>query len=571
MKKIYTYLVGLCLMATGCNEEGFLSKVNPNAITSETFWQSPQDYQKALTTVYGALQFSSISGSSYVQYEEILGDIGGTESWYRPFAFRNLTFNDGTYHVTDKWNELYIGIFRANQVIENLTTTSVAFPAGVKESIEGQARVLRAYYYFQLAHTYGKAVIHTSVPANSAEFKKPLSTKEEITQQIIIPDLEIARKSLPLTWDSSNKGRVTKGTAESLLGKVYVFGKEWGKAAELFKSVIDSKVYKLVLDPMDNFTDKNEFNSESIFEVAYNNVLNPGAPGAAVDDSPSETGSEATDLANSLGQLNFGAFNSLLPSYYLHELFVRDSIDTSNPMNIGNTQSKRLSSSIVPRNGEGLYYQLPIGTKGGWAFGQSAYIKKFTNWYHAKNEDGQGRSGINFRHIRLADVYLMYAEAILNLRGEAAVTEAIENIDLIRARAGVVTLAKYMSTNGGRIPQLHISREIHGPTKYVAPTASNVLTHIMRVERPLELCFEGHRWKDLVRWGIVREVFDALKADEDWRIKNTSLAGTGKAPLFIVERIRPDFLLASRNYNPTAHNYFPIPTLEVQVNDKLNP
>jgi starch-binding outer membrane protein, SusD/RagB family len=102
----------------------------------------------------------------------------------------------------------------------------------------------------------------------------------------------------------------------------------------------------------------------------------------------------------------------------------------------------------------------------------------------------------------------------------------------------------------------------------VAPTKENVLTHIQRVERPLELAFEGHRWKDLVRWGIVQKVFDELRADEIWR-ENNYEAIKQKAPLFIDERIRDDFKNAVVNYESTVHNYFPIPAVERQTNNSL--
>ncbi|MEM9984372.1 MAG: RagB/SusD family nutrient uptake outer membrane protein, partial [Bacteroidota bacterium] len=139
---------------TACEQE-FLNEVNPNAITTDTFWKTGTQFNSALTTVYGALQFQSVSGGE-LQYEMVLGDIAGTESWYRPTAFRNLTYNDATYHVTDKWNELYIGIFRANQVIENLQTADpTIFQTKAPELIEAEARFLRAWFYFQVAYTYG--------------------------------------------------------------------------------------------------------------------------------------------------------------------------------------------------------------------------------------------------------------------------------------------------------------------------------------------------------------------------------------------------------------------------------
>ncbi|MEO1448230.1 MAG: RagB/SusD family nutrient uptake outer membrane protein [Bacteroidota bacterium] len=569
MKRYIFILLGLgflqvCL--TSC-EETFLSQQNPNAITTETFWQSEKQFNSGLTTVYGATQFQNISGSG-LQYEMAMGDIAGTESWYRPTAFRNLTFNDGTYYVTDKWNELYIGIFRANQVIQNLQTADASlFNATTKEVMEAQARFLRAFFYFQVAHTYGGAVMHVEVPEADEDLHKPFSSIEEVTNTVIKPDLEFAKTYLPDAWEGENLGRVTWGAATSMLGKVYLYEEKWTEAAAEFKEVIESGNYRLTPDILDNFTDLNEFNEESIFEVAYSDVLNPGASGDAVDDNPWETGAEASSMARALGQLNFGAFNTLLPTYYLHELYVNDEVDVENPINDGNLHSKRMTASIIPTNGEGLYYNLPVGDRPGWGFGQSAYIKKHTNWFDMDSEDVNSRSGINFRHIRLADVYLMYAEAVLKASGDAQT--ALTYIDMVRARAGVRTLQSYLDNNGGLFPQLHVSIQVNGEQPFVSLTAENLLTHIMRVERPLELAYEGHRWKDLVRWGIVQEVFDELYVDEQWRNANENfldIQSLGISPLFIRERIRPDFLLAVQNYTAERHNYLPIPTQEVQTN-----
>ncbi|MBN7813386.1 RagB/SusD family nutrient uptake outer membrane protein [Algoriphagus sp. H41] len=552
-------------LLVGCGTD-FLYETNPNAITTDTFWENSSQFQSGLATVYGALQFQSISGEGLVN-EMILGDIGGTESWYRPTTYRNLTYNDASDQVTNKWNELYIGIFRANQVINQLADADDnLFGLGEKQSIEAQARFLRAFFYFQLATTYGQAVIRTAVPVTDEDFNKAPSSKEEIFENVVLPDLEFARNHLPKTWDTKNLGRATWGAATALYGKTLLFQEKWTEAANALKSVIDSKVYALTPKIRDNFSEENEFNEESIFEVAYNSEINPGANGSVVDDDPNRTGAEATNIATALGQLNFGAYNTLLPSYYLHELYVNDVVDPKNPINKGNSQSVRMSASIVPKNGEGLYYLLPIGARAGWAFGQSAYIKKFTNWYHLPNEDGNSRSGINFRHIRLADVYLMYAEALLNAGG--SVDEAIFYIDEIRTRAGVITLQQYLADNNNTFPQLHISKQVHGVQPMVAPSAQSVMTHIRRVERPLELAFEGHRWKDLVRWGIVQEVFSELRQDEIWREAHKNEI-FDQAPIYIVERIRPDFLLSSANYNPAAHNYFPVPAQELQTNNSI--
>lgn len=557
------------LLFVACDESSFLEEINPNATTSAIFWETENQFNSGLTTVYGALQFQNVSGSG-LQYEMVRADLGGTESWYAPNTFRSLTYTDGTFYVTDKWNELYVGIFRANQVIENINTVDpTVFTENSKNEIEAQARFLRAYFYFELVNTYGGAVMQTKIAETTEDLKQPFSSIEEVNNAIIIPDLDFAKENLPLEWTSSDDlGRVTQGSAKSLLGKLYLYDKKWSEAADLFKEVIDSNVYTLVPDILDNFTDQNEFNSESIFEVNFSSTIAAGVNGNIVDNSTTETGAEASALARPLAQLNFGGYNTVLPSYYLHELFVYDEVDSTNPVNNGNTQSKRMGASIVPKNGDGEYYNLPIGQKAGWAYGQSSYVKKHTNWYNQESEDVNSRSGINYRAIRLADVYLMYAEAVLMDTGDF--NTAITYIDKVRTRAGVKTLQEYMNENVGQFPQLHISKQVHTVQPLVNPSIETVLTHIQRVERPLELCFEGQRWKDLVRWGIVEQVFTELRADEVWRQNNLDVTGEGEAPIYINERIRPDFIIASSVYNSAQHDYFPVPTLEVQANNNLN-
>jgi hypothetical protein len=414
-------------------------------------------------------------------------------------------------------------------------------------------------------------VIHTSVITDGSGFDIPFSSIADVNTQVIIPDLEFAAENLPQEWTlTENTGRATWGAAKALLGKVYLYNQDWTTAANLFKEVIDSRIYGLTPDIMDNFTDQNEFNEESIFETNYSDVLKPGAPGASIDDNEFETSGEATNLSIQMAHLSAGGFNTVISSYYLHELMVYDTPDPSLPANNGFTFSKRMNASLAPENYEGLYYQKEQGTIGGWGFGQTAYVKKFSNWYQKSQEDAQGRSGINWRHIRLADVYLMYAEAILEANGDAAVAEAMEYIDLIRARAGVMTLQSYMDANGGTFPALQKSLQVHGGTHdLVAPSAANVLTHIKRVERPLELCFEGHRWRDLVRWGMVSEVLTEMRADEEWRLANFNDL-VDQPPLHIVERIRPDYAVSSQTYTPEAHDYYPIPTSEKQINSAID-
>ncbi|MEQ9289667.1 MAG: RagB/SusD family nutrient uptake outer membrane protein [Cyclobacteriaceae bacterium] len=568
MKQIKIFfLVVTVLMASSCNEDDFLTEVNPNAITPDTFWKSADDFDTALNTVYAALQSNYVSGSQ-IAYELIRGDEGNTHNWYRPYSFMTMTFNDNTKQVRERWNDLYVGVYRANQVIAALQTTSAEFEAGEKKSIEAQARFIRAFYYFQIAHTYGKAVVHTTTVSDLSELNRPAEDIATVNAQVIIPDLEYAAENLPEEWTGEDLGRVTSGAATTMLGKVALFNQEWAKAAAYFKEVIDSGTYSLVADPRDNWTDVNEFNSESIMEVGFNIALKPGTNGAAVDSYGGGADAEANGIVTEIAPLAFGGFNTVFPSIFLHELFEYDEMNPDDARNINQTQSLRMRGSIVTLDADELYYGKPADDGAAFNIGMTAFIKKWTNWYQVSSED-QGRSGINFRHIRLADVYLMYAEAILEAQGDAALTEAMSYVDMIRDRSGVITLSDYMEDNSGQIPEFHNSPLVNGGVvSFTTANAQSLLTHIRMVERPLELCFETHRWKDLVRWGIAGQVIDQQQENEQWRIDNID-DFRSEPPMFISET-RNDWGLPLQNYNPAAHNYLPIPTDEVQINNQLD-
>ena len=558
------------LSLSSCNEEEFLNVDNPNSITDATFWKTATQFNSALTTVYAAMQFQAVSGSGLSQ-EIIRTDIADTYSFFgRWNIFRQLTYTDNSEQLVNKWNQLYIGVFRANQVINNIEIADDSvFAPNEKESILAQARFLRAFFYFELIHTYGQAVIRTEI--SPSDLNKPTSTIQEVNEQIIIPDLNYAKSNLPAVWtDSKDLGRVTSGTATSLRGKVYLYDKQWGPAAADFKEVIESNAYALTPEVLDNFTDQNEFNSESILEVAYSATENPGANGNNVDDTPFASGAEANAVASNYTSIGgFGGFNVVVSNLYLHELFTNDEIDTDNPINTDNNHSRRLSASICPKDFEGTYYGVDntaanVHTYRG--LGLTALVKKYTNWYQGTSETPLGRSGINFRHIRLADIYLMYAEAMLNESSD--IDEAIKYIDLVRKRAGVITIQQYLDANSNTFPQLHISEQVNGTQPMVSPTKENIMTHIQMVERPLELCFENHRWRDLVRWGIVKNVLTTMGSDLEWRRDNLSTI-LNEEPLFIEGTVNLLSLIGIEKYNPGEHDYFYIPAAEQQSNTGL--
>jgi len=596
MNKIYKYSIMFLLLLgvlTSCEEE-LLDQANPNAITTGSFWQSKEDFDKAVNALYSSMQFPAVWGGNVTSHM-LIGDMSGTESWYgAALTFSNLTWNDATPYIVDRWSQLYVGILRANQIL-NYLKTATFLSDNEKTIIEAQARFLRGYYYFKIAITYNQGIIQNEMSFAVNDFHRPLSSRSELLSTMAIPDLEFAYANLPKVWtDRKDIGRFTWGAAASVLGKLYLFEKDWTKAAKYFKEVIDEAdnngLYRLVTNFMDNFTIENEFNSESILEVAFSDNYKAGASGARQDNIDKVPGSEAQNYANAFASIvGAGGYNTVLPTYWLQELFVSgDSIDISKPINSGMRYSQRTYATIVVEFGDGLYYNAPLtstaekNSKANFSYGQGSKVKKYTSWYYKDTEDAStnARSGINIRAIRLADVYLMYAEAILEKEGDAGVTEALKYIDKIRSRAGVLTLQQYMDDNGGMFPKLDKPRFPYNLAQYelVSLNASNLMTHLRMVERPLELAFEGHRWYDLVRWGIVSEVFTQRKAEET--LISSRLIGTyikktdGKAdekvfPLYLNQRVRPDWVVPAATYNSAAHDYFPVPSIESQRNKLL--
>lgn len=589
MKNIlkYTLIFVLLLGTLSSCEDDLLEQVNPNAVTTDSFWQTAEDFDKAVNALYSSLQFPAVSGQGLVK-NMVRSDFAGSESWYADVKYSNLVWNDASDNVVDRWSQLYVGIYRANQILYYIDGVTFLSDSE-KELIIAQTRFLRGLNYFWLIQSYNQAIIHDVLPVEDVDMHKPMSTREEVLSEMIIPDLTFAYENLPKTWSDSDTGRFTWGAAASMLGKTYLYEKDWTNAAMYFKQVIDAAdndgLYSLVPNFMDNFTIENEFNSESILEVAYSDNYKEGASGNRQDDIGTVPGSEATSIASSFASITgAGGYNTCLPTYWLQELFVAaDSIDLNNPVNIGMRYSQRTYATIVVEFGDGDYYQAPLTatetekSKANFSYGQGSKVKKWTSWYYKESEDTStgARSGINFRHIRLADVYLMYAEAVLEKDGNT--TEALKYIEKVRERAGVLSLQHYMDNNGGMIPVLDKARFPNGLAQHdmVPLTTESLLHHLRMVERPLELAFEGHRWYDLVRWGIIAETFTERKAEEDL-IKEklldpvtNKMLGDKIFPLYLNQRVRPDWPVPAANYNSAVHDYYPIPSIETQSNREL--
>jgi tetratricopeptide (TPR) repeat protein len=379
--------------------------------------------------------------------------------------FINNDYNYGNY--TALWSDLYFGVSRANQVLENVP--AIDMDATLKTSLLGEAHFMRALFYFHLASLWGNVPLQlkTSTPQDVLT----TSPREQVWAQVQA-DLAAAITQLPASYTGNDVGRATKGAANALLAKAYMQQRNFQAALQPLQAVIQSGLYSLVTNYQNNFLPTTEFNSESVFE--YGNALNPN------DNHDDDTQVEGQD------NLNYGS--SLPPFFAPRPIGFTDGqarrwlVDEFNKeRTAANTQDPRLGTSLLfdysdPRGPEfTLVYGQTFRQRYGTTPNTDVWFRKMLNDLNGTATGDSFHSPNNYRFIRYADVLLMYAECLNETNGTA---QAYQYVDQVRARAGLRTLSAAM-------PGMNRAQFLEQ----------------LKHERITELTGEGHRFNDLARWG----------------------------------------------------------------------
>ncbi|MDA0316522.1 MAG: RagB/SusD family nutrient uptake outer membrane protein [Bacteroidetes bacterium] len=546
-QKLHILLISALAIIYSCSDDR-LDLENPNNLSADSFWSSENDLQQGLIATYAALQLDGLFGGASATQHPVRSDTGRPNNWNaNAIGLNKLAFNENSDIVKKRWRDCYIGIYRANQVLANIN--NIELPSSSRIQIEAEAKFLRGFYYYSLYRGYnnGSVIIHTTVPESSEDFYKSPSPAEDV-YNLILSDLEFAYNNLPEQYENNQDiGRATWGAAAAMLGKLFINEHNYTDAKDKFQEIINSNLYGLTANIGDNFDIEHEMNNESIFEIPFSTELKSGTSNGAADGP---LGSEATSRARTLATTQGGGYRTIMPSYYITMLFKNDVMDINNPINANRTgnanYSIRASLSIAIADDDNTtLYQRPSNQGGGYNNFEASYLKKFQNWTLFTESD-QSISGINERAIRLADIKLLYAECLLML--DESFNEALEQVNAVRQRAGVVLL---------------------NSTDY---NSESLMEHIMWVERPLELMFEGHdtRWEDLTRWGKVQEQYNLLASKRYVLIqKNLYEFDPNIHTNFTEETALKEFEDAAQAYQPGTHNYFPIPSTEQNSNPNL--
>lgn len=345
------------------------------------------------------------------------------------------------------WAFAYTNIYRANAIIEGLTK-STTITDSLKQQLRGETLTIRALLHFYLVNLFGDIPLTTTTDYRTNAVLPRTATSTVYTQ--LIRDLSEAITLLPANYPSypvySSSGRVrcNKWTASALLARVHLYAGNWEKAEELGNAVIGSGIYQLDGNPSNVFKKDNR---ETIWEIS-------------------------SDKANTgQGALFIPSSATARPAYAIRQ----------NILDQFETGDKRLSAWTATNTVSGIPYTYPA---------------KF------KVRSGTTISEYNIV-FRLAELYLIRAEARAHLQNLTGPNSAASDIDEIRFRAGV--------------------------SATTAETQEEILSAIAK-ERQAELFGEwGHRWFDLKRTGNANEILKVLKGsswqptDELWPIPYESV------------------------------------------------
>ena len=453
--------ISLVTLTLSCNDS-ILEKVNPTQLSTETYFTTGAELVTGVNAVYAGWQGLNLYAREYFFIHDLRGDDmqpGGAQLEIQRAQLINGTQDASNQVATDVWQGLYRVIHRANVVISFAPGVKQGITEELRNRVLGEAKFHRAWSYYELASLWGGVPLYKTY-STSPDESQPRATEDQV-YEFVINDLKEAIAGLPLksAYADTDVGRVSKGAAQAMLARVYMQRGNYDLAKEQLAAVIASNQYKLVDSYIENFREENEYNSESVWEIAFTEAfggLNWSGDGNGVNGEVTVRGQEYGP----------NAWRNLIPSNgLLAEFEKKKAGDTKDDPRY---QDSFYQVGDLFNNGKDTLKDVQgADPKISW--------KKYQKIYKATAENSQ--SGINFRVIRYAEVLLMMAECE-NEVGSS--TTAVSYINQVRDRKSV------------GMP--------HYPTpKFPVSNKAEVLAAIMH-EKRVELSGEQIRNLDILRW-----------------------------------------------------------------------
>ena len=571
MKKLFLNLFASLLLFSGCES---LDYIPGNQMSEQNFWLTEDHARQAAVGMYAAMRADWCFGMEFTF--DMCSDIAdGTTPWAD--ISRGASFASNSSGVQNHWQYLYELVHRANTVIRNVKNMPIS--SETINRVTGEAKFLRAMAYFRMLNCWGGVPYYDESCDINEQFSNlsaPRSSVEEIRDHVLA-DLSDAIELLPVKWESSDLGRVTKGAAYALRGKVYLYSSQWEKAKDDFEEIVydisTQYGYSLHSDYNDLFRLYNgRYSDEMIFSIQ------------SIDGNTSGYALNIVGYFGNKSTLRLIASNYIVPSVKLVDMYenldgtpfdwdtlfpgysdggselrrkymcvaidqgstrVTDTLDcdTLKVADAYRNRDPRLSLNVITpyshylgtdagSNPMDKQFVLADPSKGGSPMEAMAFIRNsegwnsyfWRKWIPTGNLDGYwgeyNRTPYEFPLIRLGDVILMLAEAYNEL---GMIDKAVVELNKIRSRVGMPLL-----NNGDT---------------WLAVNGKEEMSERIRRERAFELAGEGQRYWDLRRWGLLEQsVCDARDIFGD--------------------------LMYTRSYQP-RHELWPIPLVEMERNRNL--
>lgn len=508
-------LAALMIPMNGCDEDK-LEISNPNTVSQLDFFNTESDFRVAVNGMMHPITAVFFWGRVVHTGPLLRSDAFNVVPFANNTTMSTLQGVPGVSRwATDMFPQLYQTIFRANTILEEANDENLP-NEGVRNEILGQAYFMRAFANWYLAAFWGNVPLVLTTPETQEDFFPTQATQADIFNSVIA-DLTEAANRLPATWSANDLGRPTSGAALALRGKTHLYMGNYSGAAADLQAVVSSGVYDLLPAAQyeENFTTSNENNVESVFELQF---------------SPQDNFVWGSDVPLTGSQSNF----------YIDYSPPTVSLDRSHYINPHILQVFEDNSDVVRRNAT-IAFDYPGATGyGGVPFLEdfapdieaaqvagvdALFTRKYAMLFAGTRAElpGFGQTvGVNWRLIRYSDVLLMLAEAENELDNSG---NAISLINQVRQRAEIADLGAGLSKQ-------------------------EIFDAIVD-ERIMELTGEGHRFLDLVRWGLADEVMG----------QGSTIAG-GRHPKSLAGE--------SAFFTPGRDELLWIPVPELNANPNLN-
>jgi hypothetical protein len=474
MKRKYISYTAVFLMGIGVftsckksflqlNPKGEFSESSYYANPTEAFAGLVSAYDPLLTETGGIDQtYTDVRGPLNAASDDCYAGGGGSSDTPDWQLWNDYQLSAGAGPQNGYWPINYLGVSRANTILSKLGTVP-GLSTALAARYTAEAEFLRAHYYFDLERLFKNIPLITAPLTPSEIYNQPQAKPADVYAQIET-DLKAAIPNLPVTVVTAEDGRVTQGAAIALLGKVYLYEQKYTQAATEFAIIngtpggtTPNYGYALQSNFASIFDPNNKFNSESIFEINFtpSQAYSWNNWDAFKGDVYSEmVGARNFQDATYAGGWGFNPVTTQLVAAF------------ETPYDGSGVKDPRYGYTILNMDSlsakENISYQASYQNTGYFSMKYQGLTKYLS---------AQGTNILNFPddyiEIRLADTYLMEAEALL--QGGGDVGRGALLLNAVRARVGL-----------GSVPL----------------TLANI-----KAERRLELATEGHRWFDLVRWG----------------------------------------------------------------------